>query len=683
MSTTREPPSTTRGPAGHRAATTIAGDGSRGAGHSAPASIPFAPRVSFLRSRRRALRLPSAERGDLRLRASHRPLSTRLTAPAHHRRSGGHPRAALPPREVWDTLVELYRVALPRPGATPAAEGSAADAGSAEDAGPERHQPVQPELHVLLRVRRGQDRRHRRTAQPKFMSEETARESVDFMLARVGEPAARAPHVLRRRDAAELPGAQVRRVAYARQRAAELGKTVDFSLTTNATLLEPEIIDFLVENDIGVTISIDGAAGDAGQVPRLRQRRGQLRRGGAEGEGAAARHIAGPIGARVTLTTQTLDVTRIFRHLHRRDRVLGGRLRAGHHLAAARLRHRRRRLRRTCSRSSACWPQEFLRARRSTDRHHGFSNVRETLDEIHKGVAQGLPLRRRPRPDGRGDRRRRGAVPPLRRLGRAQLRHRARRHRPRDSRRLPRRAPHRQQDRLPDLLGAAALRGRLLSRGPHALRRHGAPNLHYCDWIRGWTAHLPGDLRRAGRAQPRTSCAQFDPERGRMKHLKAVNRKAARVERITAARAASCRPTQGDVVALQQRGTAAAARRAAHPARLLARLLAGLGSRPHGRHRRALPAGGARPLRLPRQLLLAGAGARPAATTRPTGPAKCAAAQKDWRKIDLIFPECDVRSATASGSASVALVGLASLRSAPPSSRAPWRCPRGRRRRRP
>ena len=25
-------------------------------------------------------------------------------------------------------------------------------------------------------------------------------------------------------------------------------------------------------------------------------------------------------------------------------------------------------------------------------------------------------------------------------------------------------------------------------------------------------------------------------------------------------------------------------------------------------------------------------------TMRPTGPAKCASAQKDWRKIDLIFP---------------------------------------------
>ena len=45
-----------------------------------------------------------------------------------------------------------------------------------------------------------------------------------------------------------------------------------------------------------------------------------------------------------------------------------------------------------------------------------------------------------------------------------------------------------EQDRLPDLLGAADLRRRLLSRSAHALRRStNRPNLHYCDWIRGWT----------------------------------------------------------------------------------------------------------------------------------------------------------------------------------------------------
>ena len=47
-------------------------------------------------------------------------------------------------------------------------------------------------------------------------------------------------------------------VLYAKTQAAEVGKTVDFSLTTNATLLTEEIVDFLAENRIGVTVSIDG-----------------------------------------------------------------------------------------------------------------------------------------------------------------------------------------------------------------------------------------------------------------------------------------------------------------------------------------------------------------------------------------------------------------------------------------
>ncbi len=47
-------------------------------------------------------------------------------------------------------------------------------------------------------------------------------------------------------------------VASARKKAAKRGKKVDFALTTNATLLNDETVAYLIENDIGVTISIDG-----------------------------------------------------------------------------------------------------------------------------------------------------------------------------------------------------------------------------------------------------------------------------------------------------------------------------------------------------------------------------------------------------------------------------------------
>src|SRR5262249_43307651 len=91
--------------------------------------------------------------------------------------------------------------------------------------------------------------------QSKFMSEDTARASVDFLLAE----SSRVAHLtfFGGETLLNLPVLKST-IAYARSRAAELGKDIDFSLTTNATLLRPEIIDFLAENQIGVTISIDG-----------------------------------------------------------------------------------------------------------------------------------------------------------------------------------------------------------------------------------------------------------------------------------------------------------------------------------------------------------------------------------------------------------------------------------------
>jgi uncharacterized protein len=89
--------------------------------------------------------------------------------------------------------------------------------------------------------------------QPKFMTEATAREAVEFALRESRDnPRAHITffggetlmnfHVLRST------------IAYARGRAAEAGKDIDFSLTTNATLLRPEVIEFLAAERVGVTI---------------------------------------------------------------------------------------------------------------------------------------------------------------------------------------------------------------------------------------------------------------------------------------------------------------------------------------------------------------------------------------------------------------------------------------------
>jgi uncharacterized protein len=178
-------------------------------------------------------------------------------------------------------------------------------------------------------------------------------------------------------------------IDYARRRAAEEGKEVDFSLTTNATLLKPEIIEFIAENRIGVTISIDG--------PKEVQDRFRVFNNGAGSYDLVApkirellkRHRSRPIGARVTLTSANMDVKRIFRHLTEdigfwevgfapvttaaaRGHAISD---EGYDSMLAQFRD---------------LAQEFLEAA-VANRHHGFSNVKETLEELHKGVSKAFP----------------------------------------------------------------------------------------------------------------------------------------------------------------------------------------------------------------------------------------------------------------------------------------------------
>jgi uncharacterized protein len=223
---------------------------------------------------------------------------------------------------------------------------------------------------------------------PKFMSEETAREAVEFMLRESGSSPRAHLTFFGGETLLNFPVLR-KTVAYARQRGAELNKVVDFSLTTNATLLRPEIVEFLVENEIGVTISIDG--------PKEMQDRFRVFHDGSGSYEAVmpkvkdllARHRSRPIGARVTLTRQTLDVRRIYRHLTEeigfaevgfapvttagdRDYAIGD---AGFDTLLSQFRD---------------LAGDFLAAALH-NRHHGFSNVKETVEEIHKGVSKAYP----------------------------------------------------------------------------------------------------------------------------------------------------------------------------------------------------------------------------------------------------------------------------------------------------
>jgi uncharacterized protein len=318
--------------------------------------------------------------------------------------------------------------------------------------------------------------------QSKFMSENTALESVEFLLKESGQVA----HLTFFGGETLLNFPVLKStIAYARRRAAEEGKQIDFSLTTNATLLKPEIIEFLAENRVGVTISIDG--------PRELQDRFRVFHNGAGSYDVVAPkikellrvHRTRPVGARVTLTSDTLDITRIYRHLTEDigfwevgfapvttspqqqyaigergfDRMLG-QFRA---LAAEFLEHA------------------------AADKHHGFSNVKDTLEEIHKGVSKAYPC-------GAG----------LGLLGVSTDGDVALCHRfagsdahtfgtVRDGIDRGAQTAFLQRHHIADKTDCSTCWARPLCSGGcyhEAHVRYGTterPNLHYCEWIRGWT----------------------------------------------------------------------------------------------------------------------------------------------------------------------------------------------------
>jgi len=318
--------------------------------------------------------------------------------------------------------------------------------------------------------------------QSKFMAESTALESVEFLLKESG----RVAHLTFFGGETLLNFPVLKStIAYARRRAAELNKEIDFSLTTNATLLKPEIIEFLAENHVGVTISIDG--------PRDMQDKFRVFHNGAGSYDVVAPkikellrvHRSRPIGARVTLTSDTLDITKIYRHLTEElgfwevgfapvttspdqkyaigdtgfDKMLG-QFRA---LAA-----------------------EFLEAV-AVNKHHGFSNVKDTLEEIHKGVSKAYPCGAGlgllgVSTDGDVALCHRFAGSDAHKFGTVK-----------DGIDRDAQAAFLQQHHIADKTDCSKCWARPLCSGGcyhEAHVRYGTtrkPNLHYCEWIRGWT----------------------------------------------------------------------------------------------------------------------------------------------------------------------------------------------------
>lgn len=104
-------------------------------------------------------------------------------------------------------------------------------------------------------------------------------------------------------------------VEYCERRFAEAGKAVDFVMTTNATMLTDDIIDWLNAHRFGLSVSIDGpkaihdknriTVGGQGTYDVVRRKALRL----------LERYDSRPVGARVTLTHGTTEVEKIWDHL--------------------------------------------------------------------------------------------------------------------------------------------------------------------------------------------------------------------------------------------------------------------------------------------------------------------------------------------------------------------------------
>jgi len=178
-------------------------------------------------------------------------------------------------------------------------------------------------------------------------------------------------------------------VEYAERRALEVEKTVDFTLTTNGTLLTEDLIAWFDAHRFGLTVSMDG--------PRSLHDRNRRTVGGGptydvvaeRARTLLARYRSRPVGARVTLTAGVTDVVGIHRHL--RDElgffevgfspVTAGDA-AGHNLDA----HELAAVFSGMRRLGEDYVQGALR-----DENIGFSNMHQLLTDVAHGMAKALP----------------------------------------------------------------------------------------------------------------------------------------------------------------------------------------------------------------------------------------------------------------------------------------------------
>jgi uncharacterized protein len=234
----------------------------------------------------------------------------------------------------------------------------------------------------------GEDKIATPEGKKKFMDWETAKSSVDYLLTQ--SEGRRSIHITFFGGETLMNFPLLRGVVdYSRKQAEQRGVKIDFSLTTNATLLTPQIIDYLAENRVGVTVSLDGPKEMHDKFRIFANGRGSYDIIEPKVRELLARHHTRPIAARVTMTSGALDVFKIYRHL---KHDLGF-----HEVGFAPVTTSPDRLYainepgmdHVFSQFSEL-AQEYLQFALRGELH-GFSNVSDTLAELHQGVNKSHP----------------------------------------------------------------------------------------------------------------------------------------------------------------------------------------------------------------------------------------------------------------------------------------------------
>ncbi|WP_420412119.1 quinohemoprotein amine dehydrogenase maturation protein [Roseibium sp.] len=104
-------------------------------------------------------------------------------------------------------------------------------------------------------------------------------------------------------------------VAYSEERFGNLGKKVDFTLTTNATLLNEEIVDWLNAHRFGLTVSMDGPKALHDKNRKTVGGKGTYDVVAAKTKMLLERYTSRPVGGRITLTRGVTAVYDIWDHL--------------------------------------------------------------------------------------------------------------------------------------------------------------------------------------------------------------------------------------------------------------------------------------------------------------------------------------------------------------------------------